>query len=132
MSTNHTLDMIAPAAAKRRATGRPALLEHLRRLHANTELFLSLAREAGIDAVGSADAPMIGCVVRSSTKALRLSAALMRHGIHADPVLFPAVSQDQARLRFFVSSCQSSEQIRFMANVLAEELELLNVGSQSF
>ena len=45
------------------------------------------------------------------------------------PILFPAVPEDKARLRFFVTSCHSSEQIRFMVKVLAEELELLNAGS---
>jgi 7-keto-8-aminopelargonate synthetase-like enzyme len=39
------------------------------------------------------------------------------------------VPEDKARLRFFITSCHSSEQIRFMVKVLAEELELLNEGS---
>jgi 7-keto-8-aminopelargonate synthetase-like enzyme len=130
MDTNHSLDVIAPAATKRRATGRPALVEHLRRLRENAALFLSLAREAGIETGDSACAPMIPCIVGSSIKALQLSDALQRRGIHADPVLFPAVPEDEARLRFFVTSCHSSEQIRFMVKALAEELTLLNAGSQ--
>jgi 7-keto-8-aminopelargonate synthetase-like enzyme len=125
MDTNHSLDVIEPVAAKRRATGRPALLEHLRRLRENAALFLSLAREAGIDTGDSACAPMIPCVVGSSIKARQLSDALMRRGINADPILFPAVPENEARLRFFVTSCHSSEQIRFMVTALAEELELL-------
>jgi 7-keto-8-aminopelargonate synthetase-like enzyme len=128
MNTNHSLDVIAPAAAKRRATGRPALVEHLRRLRENAALFLSLAREAGIDIGESVCAPMIPCIVGSSIKALQLSGALMRRGINVD-ILFPATPEDKARLRFFVTSCHSEEQIRFMVKVLAEELELLNAVS---
>ncbi|HVQ84837.1 MAG TPA: hypothetical protein VMS84_08815 [Mycobacterium sp.] len=125
MNTNHSTDVIPIAAARRRATGRRALVEHLRRQRENAALFLSLAREAGIDTGDSAYPPMIPCVVGSSIKALQLSDALMRRGISADPILFPAVPENQARLRFFVTSCHSEEKIRFMVKVLAEELELL-------
>ena len=125
MNTNHSTDVIPIAAARRRATGRRALVEHLRRQRENAALFLSLAREAGIDTGDSAYPPMIPCVVGSSIKALQLSDALRRHGISADPILFPAVPENQARLRFFVTSCHSEEKIRFMVKVLAEELELL-------
>ena len=125
MNTNHSTDVIPIAAARRRATGRRALVEHLRRQRENAALFLSLAREAGIDTGDSAYPPMIPCIVGSSIKALQLSDALMRRGISADPILFPAVPENQARLRFFVTSCHSEEKIRSMVKVLAEELELL-------
>ncbi|HWF29192.1 MAG TPA: hypothetical protein VG327_12560 [Mycobacterium sp.] len=128
MNTNHSLDVIAPVAARRRATGRQALVEHLRRLHANTALFMSLARESDIDTDDRASAPMIPVIVGSSTKALQLSYALQRRGINADPIIFPAVPEDEARLRFFVTSCHSSEQIHFMVEALTDELKLLNAG----
>ncbi|OBF61922.1 hypothetical protein A5787_17290 [Mycobacterium sp. 852002-50816_SCH5313054-b] len=126
MNTTRGLDVVAPAAPKQRATGRPALVEHLRRLRVNAALFVSLAREAGIDTADSEGTNTIACIVGSSSTALRLSGALLRHGIYADAVRFPAVPEDQARLRFLVTSCHTSEQIRFTVNVLAEELRLLN------
>ncbi|OBH05524.1 MULTISPECIES: hypothetical protein [unclassified Mycobacterium] len=129
MNTTRGLDLIAPAAPKQRATGRPALVEHLRRLRENAALFARLAQEAGIHTGDSEGANKIPCIVGSSITALRLSDALVRRGIYADPVLFPAAPEDQARLRFFVTSCHSSEQIRFMIDVLAEELKLLNAVS---
>jgi 7-keto-8-aminopelargonate synthetase-like enzyme len=128
MTANHSVDVIAPAATRRRATGRPALAEHLRRLRENAALFASLAGEAGIDVGDSACAPLIPCVVGSTIEARQLSDALLRRGIHADPI-FPAAPEDKARLRFFVASCHSAEQIRFMVKVLAEELELLAAGT---
>ena len=99
--------------------------EHLRRLRENAELFLSLARDASIDTGDSAGTPVIPCIVGSSVKALKLSDALMRRGINANPILFPAVPEDKARVRFFVTSCHSEEQIRSTVKVLAEELALL-------
>ncbi len=123
MNTTSGLEVMAPAAPRQRATGRPALVEHLRRRRENAALFVRLAREAGIDTGDGEGANMIPCIVGGPINALRLSDALARHGIYADPVLGPAVPKGQARLRFFVTSCQSSEQIRFMVNVLAEELK---------
>src|SRR5262249_38602900 len=78
----------------------------------------------------SAGTPMIPCIVGGSTKGLQLSDALMRRGINADPIVYPAAPEGKPRLRFFVSSCHSSEHILFMVEVLAEELELLNACSQ--
>jgi len=41
------------------------------------------------------------------------------------PILYPAVQENSARLRFFLSSQHSEEQIRSTVAVLAEELEAL-------
>jgi 7-keto-8-aminopelargonate synthetase-like enzyme len=130
MNTSHdTLDVITPMAPRRRATGRWALVEHQRRLHQNAALFLNLAREAGIDTGEHASDLRITCIVGSPATALRLSDALMRRGIHAEPIIFPAAPEDQARLRFFVTSCHSEDQIRSTVEALAEELALLHAGS---
>jgi 8-amino-7-oxononanoate synthase len=41
------------------------------------------------------------------------------------PILYPAVPERSARLRFFVSSEHSEEQIRSTVEALAEELKRL-------
>jgi 8-amino-7-oxononanoate synthase len=99
--------------------------EHLRRLHELSALFLALAREAGLDTGDSAGTPVIPCIVGSSATALKLSNALLGRGINANPIIYPAVPEDKARLRFFVTSCHSDEQIRYTVKALAEELALL-------
>lgn len=98
--------------------------EHLARLRRNAELFLALAKEAGIDTGYSSGTPVIPCIVGSSVTALRLSEALLRRGVNANPILYPAVAEDEARLRFFITSCHSEDQIRYAVKVLAEELAL--------
>ena len=99
--------------------------EHLRRLRTLSALFLALAREAGLDTGDSDGTPVIPCIVGSSATALKLSNALLGRGINANPIIYPAVPEDKARLRFFVTSCHSEEQIRYTVKALAEELELL-------
>ncbi len=100
--------------------------EHLRRLRELSALFLTLAREAGLDTGDSEGTPVIPCIVGSSATALKLSNALLGRGINANPIIYPAVPEDKARLRFFVTSCHSDEQIRYTVKALAEELSLLS------
>ncbi|MDO3635515.1 type I polyketide synthase [Mycolicibacterium arseniciresistens] len=99
--------------------------EHLRRLRELSALFLTLAREAGLDTGDSAGTPVVPCIVGSSAIALKLSNALLGRGINANPIIYPAVPEDKARLRFFVTSCHSDEQIRYTVKALAEELAIL-------
>ncbi|MGA5462760.1 type I polyketide synthase [Mycobacterium sp. NPDC050041] len=99
--------------------------EHLRRLRELSTLFLTLAREAGLDTGDSAGTPVIPCIVGNSATALKLSNALLGRGINANPIIYPAVPDDKARLRFFVTSCHSDEQIRYTVKALAEELAFL-------
>jgi 8-amino-7-oxononanoate synthase len=103
--------------------------EHLRRLRELSALFLGLAREAGLNTGDSEGTPVIPCIVGSSATALKLSNALLGRGINANPIIYPAVPEDKARLRFFVTSCHSDEQIRYTVKAIAEELALLAEAS---
>ncbi|MBF6084228.1 aminotransferase class I/II-fold pyridoxal phosphate-dependent enzyme [Nocardia cyriacigeorgica] len=116
------MNAAASAAAIRRLRTDRAPLQRLRR---NAELFLTLAKAAGIDTGDSHDTPIIPCIVGDSLKTLKLSAALLRRGINVNPILYPAVPEDLARLRFFVTACHSEQQIRVAVAILAEELALL-------
>jgi 8-amino-7-oxononanoate synthase len=99
--------------------------DHLHRLHESAALFLSLAGEAGLDTGDSGGTPIVPCIVGSSMTALRLSNALLKRGINASPILYPAVPEDHARLRFFITSCHTEDQLRYAVKVLAEELALV-------
>ncbi|MEU4321218.1 aminotransferase class I/II-fold pyridoxal phosphate-dependent enzyme [Nocardia fluminea] len=94
----------------------------LDRLRHNAELFLRLAREAGIDTGDSHNTPIIPCIVGDSMKTLKLSTALLHRAINVNPIIYPAVPEDLARLRFFVTSCHTEDQIRDTVAALAEEL----------
>ncbi|MGY0497487.1 type I polyketide synthase [Nocardia sp. FBN12] len=96
--------------------------EPLDRLRRNSELFLRLAGEAGINTGDSHDTPIIPCIVGDSMKTLKLSTALLHRAINVNPIIYPAVPEDLARLRFFVTACHSEDQIRDTVTALAEEL----------
>ncbi len=102
--------------------------EHLRQLEALSRLFLSLAREAGLDTGDSEGTPIIPVIVGGSLTALRLSDKLLQRRINVNPILYPAVPEDKTRLRFFVTSCHSEEQIRYTVKAVAEELASVTQG----
>jgi len=70
--------------------------------------FLVLAKKAGIDTGSSAGLAIIPAIMGSSVKAARASSALLARGINVQPILYPAVPEKSARLRFFIS-CQHTE-----------------------
>lgn len=99
--------------------------ERVARLQENGRLFLELARAAGIDTGTSSGLAVIPAIMGSSIRAARLSAALFARGINVQPILYPAVPEKSARLRFFISCQHTPEQIRHTVQVVAEELEKL-------
>ncbi|KXF51658.1 polyketide synthase [Rhodococcus sp. SC4] len=116
------MNAAASLAAIRQLRAEPEALDRLRR---NSRLFLQLATDAGIDTGDTEDTPVIPCIVGDSLRTLALSNALLRRGINVNPILYPAVPEDLARLRFFVTSCHTEDQIRSTVAALAEELATL-------
>ncbi len=96
------------------------------RLAENAALFVRLAGEAGVDTGDSRGTPVVPCIVGDSLKALRLAESLFRRGISVNPILHPAVPEEMARLRFFVTRDHTSGQIRHTVAALAQELSGLD------
>jgi 8-amino-7-oxononanoate synthase len=81
--------------------------------------FLEVARSEGIPTGSSAGLSVIPAITASSIRAARLSQELADAGISAQPILYPAVSENAARIRFFISSDHSEKDIEFTVGVLA-------------
>lgn len=86
--------------------------ERVRQVNENGRLFLEEARAAGLDTGGSIGSAIVPVILGSSIKAARVSDLLFRRGINVQPILRPAVPERSARLRFFLSSLHTPEQIR--------------------
>src|SRR3954453_22232308 len=95
--------------------------ERVRRLNERARLFLDLAREGGLDVGGSIGAAIVPVITGSSIKAGKLAQALFARGITVQPILYPAVPERAARLRFFLTSEHSEKQVREAAAVVIEE-----------
>jgi 8-amino-7-oxononanoate synthase len=84
----------------------------VQRLNENGRLFLQEARAAGLDTGSSIGAAIVPVMIGSSIRAARVADLLFRRGINVQPILHPAVPERSARLRFFLSSLHTEEQIR--------------------
>ncbi|HEY3447255.1 MAG TPA: aminotransferase class I/II-fold pyridoxal phosphate-dependent enzyme [Myxococcales bacterium] len=96
--------------------------ELVKKLHDNCRLFLTLAKAKGIDTGLSDGSAVIPVIVGNSMMALQLSQALADRAINVQPIVYPAVDENAARLRFFLSSLHSEQQIRRTVDAIAEEL----------
>lgn len=100
--------------------------ERVQAVQARGEQFLRLARAAGLDTATSTGLAVIPVITGSSLKAGQLSSALFERGINAQPILYPAVPEKTARVRFFVSCEHTQEQISRTVAIVAEELARLD------
>ena len=114
-----------PASAAAAATTALELLieepDRISRLNANAARFLSCIKQAGLDTGASIGAAIVPVITGSSIKAGRLSHALFERGINIQPILYPAVPERSARLRFFLSAAHTEQQIDTAAALVAEE-----------
>lgn len=94
--------------------------ERVARLHENAQRFLTLARAAGFDTGSSQGFAIVPIITGSSLKAARLSNQLFERGINVQPIVYPAVEEKAARLRFFLSSLHTEAQIKQTVQMLKE------------
>jgi 8-amino-7-oxononanoate synthase len=95
--------------------------ERVERLNERAALFLRLARDGGLDVGGSIGASIVPIITGGSIRAGRLAQAMFERGVNVQPILYPAVPERAARLRFFLTAEHSEAQIRDTIRILLEE-----------
>src|SRR5258708_1810369 len=95
--------------------------ERVLRVNERASLFLRLAREGGLNVGGSIGAAIVPIITGSSIRAARLSQAMFQRGVNVQPILYPAVPERAARLRFFLTAAHGEQQIRDAVHILVEE-----------
>ncbi len=97
--------------------------QRVSRLHEASRLFLSEVKKRGLNTGSSADTPVVPVITGNSLHALQLSRRLFEQGINVQPILYPAVEESAARLRFFINSTHTNQQIMCAAELVAENLK---------
>lgn len=97
----------------------PWRLENLRR---NGSAFAAGAKARGFDTGLSIGAAIVPIIVGNSPHAVVLSQRLLARGYNVVPAIFPGVAENQARLRFFLTSRHTPDQIEGVLDLMAEEL----------
>ncbi len=96
--------------------------DRVARLQQNARQFLQWARAEGLNTGMSRQTPVIPVITGSSVAALRLSRQLFEQGINVQPILYPAVEEEAARLRFFITSTHTAEQIEETVRALTRSM----------
>jgi len=91
----------------------------LARLRERSDLFLKLCADIGLDTGTSGDTPVIPVILGSSMRAMQVSQRLLEEGINARPILYPAVRESAARVRFFLTCDHTEDQIVHTVETLA-------------
>ena len=122
--------MAPPAAAAALASLRllETQPERVARLGENSRLFLSLARQQGLNTGHSKDSPVVPVILGNSMHCLQLSKAMLDRGVNVSPILHPAVEESAARLRYFITSCHNEQKIRYTVEAMVEELGKIDPG----
>lgn len=82
--------------------------ERVAKLQAISRYFLEQAQARGMDTGHSIGTAVVPVIVGSSPLAAHLSHALLEQHINVQPILYPAVPEKSARLRFFLS-CEHTQ-----------------------
>lgn len=96
-------------------------------LQSRAGLFRQLARQHGLDIGASHDSAVVPIFVGGSLTAALLSRTLLARGILALPIAYPAVPENAARLRYFISSTHTEQEIRSSVETTAACLADLRV-----
>lgn len=105
--------------------------ERIARLHEAAHLFRETARRAGLNTGTSAGSAIVPIIVGDSILTLRLAHALFEAGINVHPIIYPAIEERSARLRFFITSAHTGEQIRETVAAVESHLERLRAEGSS-
>ena len=97
----------------------PDRVETLRKRSA---LFLSEAKRNGLNTGDSNLTPVVPVITGNSLHALMVSRKMFEAGINVQPILYPAVEEAAARLRFFINSTHTEEQIKYAVEKVTQAL----------
>jgi 8-amino-7-oxononanoate synthase len=115
-------DTAAALAALQILDREPGRVEQLRQ---RARYFRECLDRQGLPVNLQDETPIVPVVIGDSHDCMRLSQRLYASGFHVQPIIYPAVPADGARLRFFITIDHTEKQIERAVQALSRELERL-------
>jgi 7-keto-8-aminopelargonate synthetase-like enzyme len=112
-------DTAAALAALRVMCREPERVHHLRQIAAQ---FVTHAQARRLNIGTSAGSAVVPVILGDSLLVMRVAHALFEAGINVQPIVYPAVEEKAARLRFFVTVMHTSEQVHHTVDAVATAL----------
>ncbi len=120
-----SVGLSAPLAAAATAALVGITPARVQKLQENGAYFLEQAKKAGLDVGLSAGSAITPVIIGDSLRAVIAANMLLERGINALPIIFPAVPEKQARLRFFVTALHSFDDIDRAISATSEVMDAL-------
>lgn len=98
--------------------------ERVQRLQERGQYFLKRARDCGIDTGLSQGYAVTPAIIGSSLKAAKISNWLYERSYNVLPIVYPAVEEKAARLRFFISCAHTEQQMEQVLSTLEAGLRV--------
>jgi 8-amino-7-oxononanoate synthase len=99
--------------------------ERVARLHKNGKQFLEEAHTRGLDTGRSLGYGMLPIMVGASPRAAKLVHRMYARGINTSLIIYPGVPMNAGRLRFFLTSEFTPDEISSAVQTAAEEMKLV-------
>ncbi len=99
--------------------------ERAERLRARAALFLERAKLHGLDTGPAAGTGVVPIILGNSKLCLLLGQQLANAGINVHPIMHPAVPEAESRLRFFITSNLTEDEVIYTVDTLAQALNSL-------
>ena len=87
--------------------------ERVKRLREISQQFLQEMKAIGMNTGYAQGNAVVPAIIGSSLKASKISNQLLETGINVQPIIFPAVEEKSARLRFFLSTMHEHKDIAY-------------------
>lgn len=97
----------------------------IQRMQDNADYFLAQLKSLGLDTGTSHNTPIVPVIIKESQRTIEASYQLFGQGIYAPPIIAPGVTEDQARIRFFITALHQKEQLDFCVQALAGIMSLI-------
>lgn len=94
--------------------------------------FVRYAKAKGLDTGRAGDTAIVPIMLGNSLLAGNLATRLHKRKVNVMPIIYPVVEEGAARLRFFLSSSHSVDEIHAAIDVLAEELPFAKADVAAF
>lgn len=99
--------------------------ERAARLRARSKLFIERAKANQLDIGDASGTGVIPIITGNSVLCLKLGQYLSDAGIYVHPILYPAVSESAARLRFFITCNLTEDEVIHTVDTLAAAMRKL-------
>ena len=96
--------------------------ELVAKLDHNSRFFLNAMKEKGLDTGLAQGTAVVPCIIGDSNKCMELSQKMFKEGVNVMPIVYPAVPEEESRLRFFISSEHTEEEMSYTVDVLSKLL----------